>query len=43
MKRRVRIPFGWTCCDLCHTVHRNLLTARLHWMWLRAAQWWKTA
>lgn len=30
-----RIQMGWTCCDKCHMVHRNLILARLHWLWLR--------
>lgn len=33
-KRRIRV--GFTCSDGCHTVHRNRVAARLHWLWLQA-------
>jgi hypothetical protein len=25
----------WTCCDNCHTLHRNRAAAFVHWCWLR--------
>ena len=28
----------WTCCDACHSEHASKLTARLHWLWLRATR-----
>ena len=33
--RHNRIRLVWTCCDACHSEHRTLFTARVHYLLLK--------
>ena len=32
---RHKIVLRWTCCDACHSEHKSLFIAKLHYLWLR--------
>jgi hypothetical protein len=39
-ERSGRIVLRWTCCDACHSEHKSLMVARLHWVWLQIKTTW---